>query len=275
MSAGAVRDDIDKLNDKVQQIMADIASGQLGDKNPMKGNPEAVELVKNGAIVYHRRSMALFYGLLAFLVYSLVVTTPSMLYTTICIGIMLFYVDWYGAVIHVILDNPKFCNYPILGPPCLEFQWHHAIPQDIVSKSFVEVCGDLNVTLMLHFALLFVRNGFDNGPLNCMMAAKAVCAFLGQWSHRMAHTQLQHRPAWVKTAQNMGLLVSPELHKTHHTVYDDGFPILNGWSAPLAAWLNRVMPDRHMWLAMFMIVSVVDVWALTYCTNAVFLALNL
>jgi hypothetical protein len=107
-------------------------------------------------------------------------------------------------------------------------QWHHAIPQDIVSKSFVEVCGDLNVTLMLHFAVLFIRNGFDNGPLNCMMSAKAVCAFLGQWSHRMAHTQLQHRPAWVKTAQNVGLLVSPELHKTHHTVYDDGFPILNG-----------------------------------------------
>ena len=41
---------------------------------------------------------------------------------------MFFAVDFYGAVLHVVLDHPAFVSYPIIGAGCLEFQC-------VVSKS--------------------------------------------------------------------------------------------------------------------------------------------
>jgi hypothetical protein len=56
-SLSANADDIDRLNAQVNSIMAKIADGSLsGTSNAMKDNPEAIEAVKGGAVVYHRRS---------------------------------------------------------------------------------------------------------------------------------------------------------------------------------------------------------------------------
>ncbi len=46
--------DVDALNAQVDSIMSDILLGKL-KKNPMAGNEEAVEAVKNGAVVYQKR----------------------------------------------------------------------------------------------------------------------------------------------------------------------------------------------------------------------------
>ena len=155
------------------------------------------------------------------------------------------------------------------------FRWHHAIPQDIVSKSFIEVCGDLNLVVLLHFvwnAVIF--GGISNSSANAMLGSKLAIAYLGQWAHRMAHTSEAKRPQWVKFAQNNGLLVSPALHKEHHTTYEDGFPILSGVTAPLIGFLNKNIPDRRVWLAAFVVLSITDVWALNKVMNAVFAAVS-
>jgi hypothetical protein len=93
---------------------------------------------------------------------------------------------------------------------------------------------------------------------------------MGQWSHRMAHTPHSQRPAWVNFAQNIGFLVSPRLHHLHHTVYDDGFPILSGITAPLISWMNKVMPDRRAWLALFVVLSLSDIALLNFMLTKAF-----
>jgi hypothetical protein len=41
---------------------------------------------------------------------------------------MYLWVDMYGGILHVVLDTPEFIPLPVLGEPCLEFQWHHLLP---------------------------------------------------------------------------------------------------------------------------------------------------
>ena len=62
---------------------------------------------------------------------------------------MFFWYDFLSGVLHMVLDNPEFINFPIIDDSCLEFQWHHRIPTDIISKSFLQVCGDLNMIMIM------------------------------------------------------------------------------------------------------------------------------
>ena len=87
----------------------------------MKGNPEAIAAVRNGAVVYHSRSKPMVFGLFA-IVLATFLFSPSVAYSAACLVIMFFAVDFYGAVLHVVLDHPAFVNLPIIGAGCLEFQ---------------------------------------------------------------------------------------------------------------------------------------------------------
>ncbi len=64
---------------------------------------------------------------------------PSPAFLALSLALMMLHMDLYGAILHVVLDHAPFIDLPIISPGCLEFQWHHAIPRDIVSKPFVEV----------------------------------------------------------------------------------------------------------------------------------------
>ena len=176
--------EIDKLNETVRSMMQNISDGSMDTLNPMKGNIEAITAVEKGAQVYHERSKTLLALLLALSLLTFF-SSPSIAYSLLSILIMYIVVDFYGAVLHVVLgnrlklkvfpksdfvfhfyviiysfiDHPAFVNYPILGDGCLEFQWHHAIPQDICRKPFYEACGDLNLTALLHLGWLAVING--------------------------------------------------------------------------------------------------------------------
>jgi hypothetical protein len=88
--------------------------------------------------VYQERSHAAVYFFWAVIAACLCLS-PSPAYLALSLGLMLVYVDFYGAVLHVVLDHAPFVDLPIISAGCLEFQWHHAIPSDIVSKPFVEV----------------------------------------------------------------------------------------------------------------------------------------
>ena len=128
-------------------------------------------------------------------------------------------------------------------------------------------CGDLNLVTLLHLVwILTICGGASNHAVNCMAACKLLWAYAGQMSHRMAHAPV--RPWWATALQGLGLFVSPALHKAHHETYDDGFPILNGVSAPLVAWLNTAIPDRRVWLGFFAVASLTDIVLLTHLTNS-------
>lgn len=232
-----------------------------------------MEAVRQGAQVYHHRHrwLVVVYALMSlFSLYQ----APSVVLGAVSLAIMWVVVDVYGAVLHVVLDEPAFINAPIIkdliGPAALEFQWHHTIPRDIVSKSFLEVCGDLNLTVALHLVWHVMIWGFNSPLANAMAGAKIMMAYLGQWAHRMAHTPDSARPAWATTAQSLGLLVTPALHRVHHSGnHDEAFPILSGFTSPFVAWLLKVMPDRRMWLLLFGVMSFGDIYVCTRLLSAV------
>ena len=78
---------------------------------------------------------------------------PSWKYSLFCLALMFVYVDLYGGILHIVLDNPEFLRLPLIGTGALEFQWHHTIPDDIVSKTYAEVCGDLNTAMLVILGL--------------------------------------------------------------------------------------------------------------------------
>jgi hypothetical protein len=123
------------------------------------------------------------------------------------------------------------------------------------------VVGDLNFVVFVHVLLHMGTFGatMPSGAANTVVAARVLMAYMGQWSHRMAHAPDSQRPAWVRVAQKVGFLVSPALHKVHHTDYNDGFPILSGVTAPLISALIKVMPNRYAWLALFIFLTLFDV----------------
>ena len=124
---------------------------------------------------------------------------------------------------------------------------------------------------LLHLVWLVVINGgLGNRAANTMAAAKLAMAYLGQWAHRMAHTPDSARPAWVRAAQSVGALVSPKLHKAHHTSYDDGFPILSGATTRVVGFFNWAVPNRYPWLAAFVVLSLADVQLYTMLISAYF-----
>ncbi len=148
-------------------------------------------------------------------------------------------------------------NPPLLTPP----------PPSLTS--LLPQCGDLNLVALLHLVWIIGYNGgLGNHYMNCMAAAKLMWGYAGQWSHRMAHTPECERPAWVKSAQGLGVFVKPSLHNAHHRTYDDGFPILNGITTPLITWMNVNIPNRYVWLALFAVMSFGDVIFMTYLAKA-------
>lgn len=262
----APTDDIDKLNAIVRKRVYDMGGDGI--------EPEAVKAVKGGAQVYHRRTRALVYGV-GVLAVAMLAGAPSAAFAAAALAAMWIVTDVYGAVLHVVLDTPEFINAPIvsavIGPACLEFQWHHTIPLDITQKEFVEVCGDLSLAVILHVANhALIWGGPWCAAANAVGAAKIMMAFLGQYAHRMAHTPESGRPAIVRAAQSIGLLVHPDLHRVHHATHDKAFPILSGLSTKVIDAALAVVPDRRIWLAGFVVMSLTDIYVVTKILCAAF-----
>ncbi len=143
------------------------------------------------------------------------------------------------------------------------------IPHDIVSKSYLEVCGDLNLVVILHLVWhLFIYKTMDCHTANTVAAAKVLMAYMGQWSHRMAHAVESRRPGWVIVAQKIGLLLPPDFHRVHHTHYDQAFPILNGTTGSLVAFLLKLIPNRRIWLFFFLALSLTDIYIVNYALTS-------
>ncbi|MGB8330917.1 MAG: hypothetical protein WCE62_12390 [Polyangiales bacterium] len=72
--------------------------------------------------VYQRRFKPFVLIVLAMRVFG-IVQAPSLVALFITFVGMYFYIDFYSGVLHVVLDNPSFIRLPLIGVPCVEFQW--------------------------------------------------------------------------------------------------------------------------------------------------------
>ena len=268
-------EDIAELNVKVaayqKEAMAAFAKGDPKVMFRGKLSPE-FQAVADGATVYHNRHVWLVAACAATAVglalQSLRVGPAAFL----ACGLIVFVLyDLFSGVLHIVLDHPGFINFPLLGPACLEFQWHHHLPRDIASKPYVQVCGDLSMTvvILLTWYVLIL-----NTPIGLsLIGFKILFAYFGQLCHRMAHTQKSARPGWVIALQDWGFMISQAAHNSHHRTYDNSFCIGCGWCNPIITFImTHVMSSPIGWLIVFVTAGLFDLvfvrWGLTAALTA-------
>jgi hypothetical protein len=180
--------------------------------------------------------------------------------------ILWWYSDFKGGMLHVVLDTPANIKYPVIGLPSLEFQLHHAIPQDIVIKGIWQACADLNPIAVYAFILVAAESGFD--PLAMAIGETILlCSYCGQFSHQATHKLSKDRSETVKFLQRVHILLPPEVHRKHHQTHDKDFAILNGWSNPVLAQMLKVFPQHScapVWVGMFLTATAFDAVCLAY-----------
>ena len=179
-----------------------------------------------------------------------------------------FYIDFYSGILHVVLDNPRFVRLPLIGVPCVEFQWHHSFPYDISTRRLLDVWGDLNVLLIVKSLFLFGILGFTT---TAFMVAGVGYAFgyANQFSHRLTHTAPRNRPKLAVWMQERNVLLPPEVHHTHHNDHELSFPVLNGHSRGLIQAMLRVVPNGYAWLALFVILTAFDLVAVAWMIDRI------
>ena len=258
--------EIKRLNDLVIEKSKNFVG--ISNKDGTVLTPEVHEVVNNGAVVYKKRWT--FLPIIWSAICALVVLSQFKHPLTIIVSaiIMFTWYDFYSGILHIVLDEPSFIKLPLLGEACLEFQWHHHNPQDISSKSFLEVCGDLNLVITILICLYlapYCGYSYRTPLAMCLVGFKINMAYFGQLCHCMSHTSINNRPKWVNTLQNAGLMISPKEHGKHHQTYDDNFCIGCGLCNGLLSWSRKnITSNKWAWLAFFLIVSLIDVPVFNY-----------
>lgn len=212
--------------------------------------------------VYQERFKPFVFVVLALCVYGIAQTTqPLALLATFIF--FYFYIDFYSGVLHVVLDNPSFVKLPLIGVPCVEFQWHHTLPYDISTRRLLDVWGDLNVLLFVKSVFLFGICGFTT---TAFMVAGVGYAFgyANQFSHRLTHASPRSRPKFASFMQKYRLLLQPRIHHLHHEDHTQAFPVLNGHTRGLVQAMLRTVPNGYAWLALFVGLTALDLVAVVW-----------
>ncbi|MEM9728363.1 MAG: fatty acid desaturase CarF family protein [Myxococcota bacterium] len=246
----------DWLNMLVRRRIAQ--AREAGERLPA----EMAWVADNDHCVYQRRFKPFVFLIIAVSIYG-IAQTSSPLALLVTFVAMYFYIDFYSGVLHIVLDNPRFVNLPLIGVPCVEFQWHHTFAYDISTRTIFDVWGDLNVLLLAKSIFLFGILG----PTTTAFTVAGVGYALGyanQFSHRLAHTAPRRRPKFAVWLQEHRILLPPEVHHQHHADYTQSFPVLSGHSRGVLQWMLQRLPNGYVWLALFLILSALDLVAIAW-----------
>lgn len=274
------------LNHRVAKVCCEQEKLSLKSKTPLPAEVHAVTRgvcvhgIFAGSPVYRNRSVyvagLIMIQCIAFIIHGAAVfgTVSTLL---MFIGAYVLY-DLYSGILHIVLDHPGYINLPLIGQPCLEFQWHHHIPDDIYIKPFFEACGDLNAIifskLLIVYFMSYARYG-DTLPLfgaelnishegvmlRQLVASMVWMAYFGQYSHRSAHTV--HGRTWLqKWLQKNGVMISFKNHHKHHTPPHDTEHCLIGFFNRFLNMLLKAIPNKgntiHIWLITWILWTFLD-----------------
>ncbi|MGB5810573.1 MAG: fatty acid desaturase CarF family protein [Polyangiales bacterium] len=246
----------DWLNTLVRRRLAQ--ANETGETLP----PEMAWVAANDHDVYQSRFKPFVAVILAVCIYG-IVQTPNPIALLATFLFMYLYIDFYSGVLHVVLDNPRFVNLPLIGVPCVEFQWHHTFAYDIATRRLFDVWGDLNVLLLAKSLFLFGICGFTPAAFTVAGVGYSL-GYMNQFSHRLTHTAPRHRPKAATWLQEHHVLLQPAIHQEHHTNHEVSFPVLSGHSRGVIQRMLRVVPNGYPWLVLFLLLTAFDLVAVVW-----------
>ena len=163
----------------------------------------------------------------------------------------------HSGILHVVFDRPENIDVPVLGQVCLEFQWHHSIPDDLVRKDFVDTCGDLNVVAAIITGINLFLLDFRKGGFVCIMfGMKLLMGYFGQYSHRSGHAVGTCLSPLARTLQKYGLMMSTKEHWAHHQEPHEFNFCHIGYCNPIIHFLRRITLNNVAWIVLFLAWSV-------------------
>jgi len=167
--------------------------------------------------------------------------------------------DLMGGIVHIVLDEEKNLDHPILWEAVLLFRWHHIIPRDLARKDFFNVTQDmLEIGWFGHVFLVYLPAYIGilpvgRGDILPFLLIKMVYAILGQAAHRAAHKS-SDECNWFETAmQKCRMFIQREEHNKHHKNHDHRFTITNGSMNYLIDGAYRLTRNRHFWIFMLVL----------------------
>ncbi|MBW2510282.1 MAG: hypothetical protein JRE81_16755 [Deltaproteobacteria bacterium] len=248
------------MNDWLNVLVRKRIAKALADDESL--SPEMAWVDEHHHEVYQKRFKPFVFVVLALCAFGIAQTEePLALLATFVF--FYFYIDFYSGVLHVVLDNPSFVKLPLIGVPCVEFQWHHTFPYDISTRRLLDVWGDLNVLLLVKSVFLFGVCGFTTTAL--MVAGVGYgFGYANQFSHRLTHSAPRSRPKIASLMQERRLLLPPRIHHIHHEDHTQAFPVLNGHSHGLIQAMLRVVPSGHAWMLLFAGLTALDLVAVVW-----------
>jgi len=285
-----MKDRIAKLK-SMPTIQAELAIGSATDMSPsclnlkvlertlekVQDTPESklddtYELILEGWDVYEERYMwiPLMHTVIScYLLSSLRSFSAHFVLATL----VYFWYDFFSGVLHVVVDEPlnlRGFRSLLAAKPCLEFQWHHYIPNDISRKSMLQVVGDLNIITFPLFAwYILVWRAFESPLGSALVAYKILSSYFGQVSHRCAHELPNRNPKIVLWLQWIGVMLPPEVHRGHHHHHDDNFCIGAGWfNAPIRQ-MRKFTHDPNFWACLFFLMMMFDFPMLLWCSTKI------
>lgn len=252
---------VDKLNEQVDAIMKKAIEKNGGDLTTLepvyKNTLHTKTVMKAGKPIYEARSKHL-------TIVYMVAVLAGVIWATVGLGLLRVLLlaaicfveyDMFSGILHVVFDHPDNIALPILGQPALEFQWHHAIPDDICKRDFLHICGDLNVSVSIFVSTFLVVltnpwTGSTFGPLAAgAVSMKVLFAYVGQFSHRSAHEiSIKKRGKFVQQLQKWGVIISVGDHHRHHTPPHDNFFCLIGPCNVVLEQMLKLSKNRRVWL---------------------------
>jgi plasmanylethanolamine desaturase len=142
-----------------------------------------------------------------------------------------FAADLLSGLLHWTADTWFEETMPLLGRRFLRpFRVHHANPQDLVRRDFIDCNGDtaMITTPVFAVALIIPLTGDVAAALSLALAAVSAATLPTNQFHQWAHMAVP--PAAAQWLQRRGLILTKEHHARHHDEpYVENYCITTGW----------------------------------------------
>lgn len=256
------------LNDRVDAITAKQIQKASDAKTAL--DPEFIaaqrpkSFLYSGLPIYSNRCKPLVCVFVLLSAYCVLSTIPKLggFVSVLCLALGFISYDFYSGLLHIVFDYPGFISLPLLGQGCLEFQWHHHIPNDLCKKDFLFVLGDLNMVLSFATPLHLMYNAeMMTDPLKVMLfGCRVLYAVLGQYSHNQAHqVNPKLRGPLTQHLRNWGIIATMGDHHKHHTPpHNTNFCLIGPCNKIIQAFYT-CLPSPYFHLAFFMLVTIIHV----------------
>jgi hypothetical protein len=210
------------------------------------GSPEKTYSYSTGHRYLEIGGIVGLFALLAYVALRLVlgVSTPGQAVAVLGLIVLgYFLTDFISGFVHWAGDTLGSETLPIIGPTFVKpFRFHHVDQKDITRHDFIETNGNnciLSVLLMLPVAILMPRTPGFFFYFGALAFSIALFTLGTNQFHKWAHAEPETLGPVVLRLQNVGLILSPTHHKTHHTApFETYYCITHGMLNPVLARLR-------------------------------------